>query len=90
MKNAKQSEEREILFDKRKYYILIAGILVTVIGFILMIGGGSEDPNEFSYDIFSHRRITLAPILVLAGYGIMIYSIITKKASKEEKEKQIK
>lgn len=87
MKTQSNSEEREILFDKRKYYILIAGILVGVLGYLLMIGGGSDDPNEFSYDLFSHRRITLAPILVLAGYGIMIYSILTKKKSAKKAEK---
>ena len=88
MKDPKQQEKREVLFDKRKYYILIAGILVTALGFILMIGGGTDDPNEFSYDLFSHRRITLAPILVLAGYGVMIYSILTKKAPKKESDKK--
>lgn len=88
MKDPKQQEEREVLFDKRKYYILIAGILITALGFILMIGGGSDDPNEFSYDLFSHRRITLAPILVLAGYGVMIYSILTKKASKKDSKQK--
>ncbi|MBS4012574.1 MAG: DUF3098 domain-containing protein [Bacteroidetes bacterium] len=87
MKTQSNPEEREILFDRRKYYILIAGILVGALGFILMIGGGTEDPNEFSYDIFSHRRITLAPILVLAGYGIMIYSILTKKKSVSNSDK---
>ncbi len=88
MNKKKKKEESGILFDKKKYMILIGGILVTVVGFLLMIGGGTDDPKEFSYDIFSHRRITLAPILVLAGYGIMIYSIITKKASNKKQEEQ--
>lgn len=84
MNKQKDKPKSEIVFDKRKYVILIIGILVTVIGFLLMIGGGSPDPNEFSYEIFSHRRITVAPILVLAGYGIMVYAILTKKSSEKE------
>lgn len=74
----KKKEERVILFDRSKYTWLIAGILVTALGFILMIGGGSDDPNEFSEAIFSFRRLTLAPILVLAGYGMQIYAIMKK------------
>ncbi len=84
MNKIKDKENREILFDKKKYLILIGGLLVTAIGFLLMIGGGSPDPNEFSYDLFSHRRITIAPILVLSGYGIMIFAILTKKSTKEK------
>ena len=67
-----------MLFDRSKYTLLIAGLLVTALGFLLMIGGGSDDPTVFSEDIFSFRRITLAPILVLAGYGIQIFAILKK------------
>ncbi len=71
--------ETDFLFDRSKYILLIAGLLITALGFILMIGGGSDNPNEFSYDLFSFRRITLAPFLVLLGYGVQIYSIVKKK-----------
>ncbi len=76
-----------MLFDRSKYTLLIAGLLVTALGFILMIGGGSDDPAVFSEDIFSFRRMTLAPILVLAGYGIQIYAIL-KKTGNTVEEKQ--
>ncbi len=72
------------LFDRTKYKILIGGLLVTALGFILMIGGGSDDPNVFSDDIFNFRRLTLAPFLVLLGYGIQIYGIIKKKDTHQE------
>lgn len=81
---SKKKEERVLLFDRAKYRLLIAGLLVTVLGFILMIGGGSPDPNEFSYDIFSFRRITLAPLLVLAGFGIQFYAIMKKTTNRAE------
>ena len=84
----KKKEERVLLFDRSKYTWLIAGILVTALGFILMIGGGSDDPNEFSEAIFSFRRITLAPILVLAGYGMQIYAILKKTANTSEDSTQ--
>ncbi len=74
----KKKEEKVLLFDRSKYQWLIIGLLVTAVGFILMIGGGSDDPTRFSEDIFSFRRMTLAPILVLAGYGIQIYAILKK------------
>ncbi len=77
----KKKSEKVLLFDRSKYSWLIAGLLVTVVGFLLMIGGGSKDPNEFSDAIFSFRRITLAPFLVLAGYGMQVYAIMKKTSN---------
>lgn len=77
----KKKEEYILLFDRRKYTIMISGLLITAVGFLLMIGGGSDDPKVFTYEIFSFRRITLAPILVLAGYIIQFYAIFGKKKS---------
>jgi hypothetical protein len=65
-------------FGRENYRLLIIGLVVILAGFLLMIGGGSDDPNEFSEGIFSFRRMTLAPILVLAGYVIEIYAIMKK------------
>ena len=80
----KQKPETDFLFDRTKYTFLIVGLVVTALGFILMIGGGSDDPNYFSYDLFNFRRLTLAPFLVLLGYGIQIYSILKRKKSSGE------
>ncbi|MBW6479122.1 MAG: DUF3098 domain-containing protein [Bacteroidales bacterium] len=75
----KKKPETDFLFDRTKYTLLIIGLVVTALGFILMIGGGSDDPNQFSYDLFNFRRLTLAPFLVLLGYGIQIWSILKRK-----------
>lgn len=69
----------EFLFDKLNYKILLIGLAVIALGFILMSGGGSEDPNVFNEEIFSFRRIRLAPAVVLLGFGITIYSILKTK-----------
>ncbi len=66
----------EFLFDKLNYKVLLLGLAVIALGFILMSGGGSEDPNVFNEEIFSFRRIRLAPAVVLLGFGITIYSIL--------------
>ena len=67
----------EFLFDKVNYKILLVGLAVIGLGFILMSGGGSEDPNVFKdEELFSFRRIRLAPTVVLIGFGITIYSIL--------------
>ena len=75
MKN-KSENPQEFLFDKINYKILLIGIAVIALGFILMSGGGSDDPNIFNEDVFSFRRIRLAPTTVLIGFGITIYAIL--------------
>lgn len=65
-------------FGKRNYQLLIAGVIVMAIGFILMSGGGSEDPNIFSDAIFNTRRLTIAPILILTGLVIEVFAILQK------------
>lgn len=68
--------QNEFLFEKVNYKILLIGIAVITLGFILMSGGGSDDPAVFSEDIFNFRRIRLAPTTVLIGFGITIYAIL--------------
>ncbi len=60
------------------YKLLIAGLVVIFIGFLLMMGGGSDDPNKFNPEIFSTRRITVAPIVVLLGFAIEVVAILYK------------
>jgi hypothetical protein len=79
MKNNEQKPD--FLFDKINYKTLLIGIAVIVLGFILMSGGGSDDPKVFNEDVFSFRRIRLAPTVVLIGFGITIYSIFKKSKS---------
>jgi hypothetical protein len=73
-----KTPQHELLFKKENYKFLLIGIAIITIGFILMSGGGSDDPNVFSEDIFNFRRIRLAPTVVLIGFGITIYSIFKK------------
>jgi hypothetical protein len=62
-----------------KNYLLIAiGLLVIILGFVLMAGGGSDSPDEFNYAMFSWRRITLAPVLVVGGFAFEIYAILKR------------
>lgn len=68
----------DFAFGKENYRLMLIGLALIAIGFILMIGGGSSDPAQFNPDIFSFRRITLAPILVLAGYVVEIFAIMKK------------
>ena len=65
-------------FGKRNYQLLIAGVIVMAIGFVLMSGGGSEDPNVFSNAIFNTQRLTIAPILILTGLVIEVFAILHK------------
>lgn len=76
MKNNEQTTD--FLFDKINYKFLLIGIGVIALGFILMSGGGSDNPKVFNEDVFSFRRIHLAPTVVLIGFGITIYSIFKK------------
>jgi len=69
--------KNQFLFTKDNYTFLLIGLAVVTLGFILMSGGGSEDPNVFNEaELFSWRRIRLAPTVVLIGFGITIYSIL--------------
>lgn len=63
------------LFEKQNYIILLAGVIVIALGFLLMSGGNSTDPNVFNEDVFSFRRIRLAPTVIFIGFVICIYSI---------------
>ena len=76
------SESRIGLFDKSNYTWMLAGAAVMIIGFILMAGGRSEDPNVFNTnEVYSTTRITIAPILILAGLVIEIYAIFRNPKS---------
>ena len=75
----KSTSSKKLLFGKRNYHFLFIALVIIAIGFILMTGGGSDDPSYFNEAIFSFRRIRLAPSLVLIGFGVAMYSILTKE-----------
>ncbi|AOW21427.1 DUF3098 domain-containing protein [Urechidicola croceus] len=78
MKKKDKNIKEEFLFGKRNYIIMLVGLAVIALGFILMSGGGSDDPNVFNEEIYNVRRIRIAPTLVLIGFAIEIYAIFSK------------
>ena len=64
--------------SKKNYILLGIGLFFIVLGFILMSGGGSKDPNVFSEDLFNFRRLTLAPIIIIIGFAIEFFAIMLK------------
>ena len=83
----KSTGKENFALAKENYILLVIGFAIIVLGFILMIGGKSEDPNVFNEEeIFSFRRITLAPIVVLGGFIFEIWAIMKKPKSSREKE----
>ena len=75
---------QEITFGKQSYRLLIIGLVLIGVGFILMSGGGSTNPNEFNEEIFNFRRITLAPLMILAGYVVEIFAIMKRPSDKNQ------
>ena len=75
-KKRKDNAKPIFVFGKKNYKFMFIGLACIALGFILMAGGGSDDPNVFNPDIFSWRRIRLAPALVLIGFGIQVYAIL--------------
>jgi uncharacterized membrane protein len=71
-------------FTKKNYYLLIGGVLLIALGYVLMVGGGSDDPQVFNPEIFSFRRITLAPMVCLAGFVLIIFAIMWRPAHTNE------
>jgi len=77
-------EKLNFALGRENYKLLAIGFAIIVAGFLLMLGGKSEDPNEFSDKIFSFRRITLAPIVVLAGFIFEIWAIMRKPKNSDK------
>ncbi|GAA4115948.1 DUF3098 domain-containing protein [Aquimarina addita] len=76
--------EADFVFGKKNYIVMAIGIAVIALGFILMAGGGSDDPNVFNPDIYNFRRIRLAPTVVLIGFGIEVYAILLNPNKKKK------
>jgi hypothetical protein len=81
-KKRKDRNNSNFIFNKRNYKIMLVGLAIIAFGFILMSGGGSDDPSIFSADVYSFRRIRLAPTLVLLGLGLQVYAILSTKQEK--------
>ncbi|MEZ4809542.1 MAG: DUF3098 domain-containing protein [Allomuricauda sp.] len=79
-----QKPVKEFVFQKKNYIFLFIGLAFIALGFILMSGGGSDDPNVFNPNIYSFRRIHLAPTLILIGLGIQVYAILLNPHKNKE------
>ena len=69
-------EPSKSTFSKKNYYVLVTGVVLIALGYILMIGGKSDDPNVFNPEIFNFQRITLAPMVCLLGFVTIIVAIM--------------
>ncbi len=74
----KKEEEKSFVFNRENYILLLVGLGLMAIGFILLIGGGSKDPEVFSDALFDFQRLTLAPILILAGLVVEFFAIMKR------------
>ena len=75
---ATNDNDEKMPLTMRNYILIIAGFVVILLGMVLMTGGGSDNPEVFNYDIFSWRRITLAPILIVGGFAFEIYALLKR------------
>ncbi len=73
-----EKNKLDFAFTKQNYILLIVGVVLICVGLILMIGGGSDDPTVFSDAIFDTQRLTIAPILITAGFIVEIFAIMHK------------
>ena len=73
-----------MVFGKKNYILLAVSVGIIILGLLLMSGGGSADSTEFTADIFSTRRIVVAPIVTLVGFLLIIYAIMAKPKSKDK------
>jgi len=81
---AKQQLTNNMAFTATNYRLMLIGLAITTVGYVLMSGGGNGDPNAFDASaIFSPRRITVAPIVVLIGYLFVVYAILKKTGGNE-------
>ncbi|MGO1751965.1 MAG: DUF3098 domain-containing protein [Psychroflexus sp.] len=81
-KRRQESEiDKNFVFEKKNYKFMLIGLAVIALGFILMAGGGSDDPEVFNPEIYNWRRIRLAPTLILIGFAIEVYAILLKPSS---------
>jgi hypothetical protein len=79
MSKEKETRKPGFAFGRENYMILLAGVVVVIIGYLLMIGGGSDDPKQFhEEEIFSPRRVTLAPVVIVLGFVVVLFGIMKK------------
>jgi hypothetical protein len=81
-KAAQEAHEKRMPLGRRNYMLMLIGVGLIIAGFLLMAGGGSDNPVVFNEKMFSFRRITLAPIVVMAGFALEVYAIMSRPKGK--------
>jgi hypothetical protein len=81
--DAKKTVKPVFAFGRKNYILMFVGLGFLVLGYLLMVGGGSDDPNVFSPDLFNFQRLTLAPILLVIGFIVEVFAIMIKPKEKE-------
>lgn len=84
--NVLPEKKQTFVFSKMNYILMLIGLGVMFLGYILMTGGGSDDPNVFSEELYSFRRITLSPILIIAGIVVEIFAIMHRPKANDKIE----
>ena len=74
----KKETEKTFVFNRENYILLLSGLALIAVGMLLLVGGGSDDPDVFSYELFSFTRLTMAPLLILAGLVVEIFAIMKR------------
>ena len=82
IKKPLHKQDLNFVFGKKNYIFMFIGLAVIALGFLLMAGGGSDDPNIFNPDIYNFRRIRLAPALVLLGFAIEVFAVLVNPDKK--------
>ena len=76
----------DFAFERINYIWMLVGVALLALGYVLLIGGGSDDPNVFNYSLFNAQRLVVAPILMVAGIVVEVYAILLKP--KQDKQDQ--
>lgn len=79
-KNLPANDNSGFVFTRENYIIMLIGVVVIALGYLLMVGGGSDDPNVFNPEIFNFQRLTLSPLMIIAGLLIEVYAIFRTPA----------
>ncbi len=82
----KKQDDAKLPLSDKNYKLLLIGFAIIILGFLLMVGGEAASPEGFNYNIFSFRRITLGPIVLVAGFVFEIYAILHRPKSNNDKE----
>lgn len=86
VKAVEKKNSMQFAFERKNYMILLASIFLIIIGFLLLAGGGSKDPNQFSYELFSTQRMVTAPIILMLGYVGIAVAIMYKEKPKQQEQ----